>query len=231
MLEVAVGDLGVDLVREDEQVALDRQPRDELDVLPRQDAAGRVLRRVDDQEPGAVGHQRGELGEVHPELALLAEADRHRPGADEAHQRLVDRVPGVGQDHLVAGLDAAQQGEEEDVLGARDHDHLERLDVRPQPPVEEVRDRLAHLEDAAGRRVVGVVGVHRPVGRLDDVVGRREVGLADLEVDDALALRLQRAGPRQDLEGTLGPEVLHPLGELDGHCASFRKCSCRCRRR
>ena len=229
MLELAVDDLGVDLVRENHQVAFDGEPGDEFDVLFGQHAAGRVLGGVDDQQPGFVGDQGRQLLEVHPEVALLAEPDRDRLRLDEADQRLVDGIAGVGEDHLVAGLDAAQEREEEHVLGAGDHHHLERLDVGSEATVQEVGDRLPDLEDAPRRGVVGVVGVHRPVGGLDDVLGGREVGLPDFEVDDVLALGLERPGLGQHLEGTLGAEVLHPLSELERHLA--RKLCARCRRR
>src|SRR5207253_6179284 len=48
---------------------------------------------------------------------------------------------------------------------------------------------------------------------LDDLVGRRKVRLADLQVDDALALGLQLACPRQDLERAFRAEARHPLRE------------------
>ena len=44
-----------------------------------------------------------------------------------------------------------------------------------------------------------------------DVGGRVEVGLADLEVDDVAALRLERARPHQDFERGLGAEPRHAL--------------------
>ena len=53
--------------------------------------------------------------------------------------------------------------------------------------------------------------IERLLGRLDDVLRRVEIGLADLQVNDAAALRLQRAGLHQNLERGLdagcGPSV------------------------
>ena len=48
--------------------------------------------------------------------------------------------------------------------------------------------------------------VEGPLGRIPDVCGRVEVRLADLEVDDLLALPLEGLGAGQHLEGRLGPQ-------------------------
>ena len=55
--------------------------------------------------------------------------------------------------------------------------------------------------------------------RLHHVRGRVEVGLADLEVDDAPALGLERTRTYEDLERGLGSEPREPLREL--HRAPF----------
>ena len=55
-------------------------------------------------------------------------------------------------------------------------------------------DGRAQFGNAAGRGVVRVAGLHRGDGRLADVLGRGEVGLADAEVVDRLAGRLQLLG-------------------------------------
>ena len=47
----------------------------------------------------------------------------------------------------------------------------------------------------------------------DDVGGRVHVGLADLEVNDAASLALQRAGPNQHFEGSFRSQPRHPLGQ------------------
>ena len=193
---------------------LDRQPGDELDVLARENPAGRVLGRVDDDHPGPGRDQAGKLLQVHPEVALLAQPDAHREGADEVHQRGVDRVAGVGQDHLVAPLHAGQQREEEHVLGARYQHHLGRVGLHSETRGHESRDRLAHLHDPARRGVVRVARVHCRYRRFDDVVGGREIRLADLEVDDLAAFGLQPPGPGQHLEGAFCAQARHALGEL-----------------
>ena len=107
----AVDQLGVDLVGDHEQVVLDRQPGHEFHVFSREHAAGRVLGRVHDDQAGPRSHQSRQFVEVQAEVAVLAQADAHRHRADEVHERRVDGVAGVGQDHLVAAFDTGQQRE------------------------------------------------------------------------------------------------------------------------
>ena len=87
-----VAEAVVDLVAQHDEVVLDRQRGDPLAVVPREDAAGRVLRRVDDEHPRARGDERAELVDVGAEVVLLAQRQRDRLGADELDQRSVDRI-------------------------------------------------------------------------------------------------------------------------------------------
>ena len=82
-----------------------------------------------------------ELGGVEAEAALLAERQRHRRRAREAHGRLVDREARIGVDHLVARATGREHREEEERLGAgRDDDVLgidrdaARVGQRPRRP-------------------------------------------------------------------------------------------------
>ena len=68
--------------------------------------------------------------------------------------------------------------------------------------------------------------VEGALGRVADVDRGVEVGLADLEVDDVPALRLERAGPGGGLEGRLGADADHALCKLH---ARHRTSVCTCR--
>jgi hypothetical protein len=50
--------------------------------------------------------------------------------------------------------------------------------------------------------------------RFDDMRRGKKIGLADSQIDDALALGLERLGAGQDLECGFGAEPGHGLGEL-----------------
>ncbi|MFT3771058.1 MAG: hypothetical protein QM820_37055 [Minicystis sp.] len=67
-------------------------------------------------------------------------------------------------------------------------------------------DRLAQCEDAIGRCIPVVAEGERPARGLDHVRRGGEVRLTDTEVDDRAAARRDGLGPREHLEGALGPE-------------------------
>jgi len=69
---------------------------DGFEILVRQDAAGRILRRVEDDEPCLLRDLRFELGRIEGEIARLAQMQRHRHRAVCDDLRLVDRKPGFG---------------------------------------------------------------------------------------------------------------------------------------
>ena len=125
----------------------------------------------------------------------------------------VDGIAGVRHQHLVARLDHGEEQEVKDVLAAGDEHHLFRSGLHTGVPGHVAGGRLAHLPDAAGRGVVGGTFADGADGGLGDVVGGREVGLADLQMDDVPTLGLEPPGAGQHLEGGLGAEAGHPLGE------------------
>ncbi len=83
-------------------------------------------------------------------------------------------------------------------------------------------DRLAQGQDALRRRVAVVAVAQRLDGGFDDVGRRLEVGLADAEVDDVLALALERIGARQHLEGGLRSQPVQCRHQLQHGIPSSR---------
>ncbi len=61
---------------------------------------------------------------------------------------------------------------------------------------------------------MGLASVEGVFRRPPDVIRRVEVGLADLEVDDVAALRFQRSGSGEHLEGGFGSQSLHARCEV-----------------
>ena len=189
---------------------------DAFEVVAGQDAAGRVGRRVDDQQSRLRGDQRGELVDIEPEVVLHPDRDRHRRRPDEAGQRLVDRIAGIGNDDLVTRIDQTEDRVQHHALAADGHEDLERLDREALARRGVGGDRLAQRRDAGERRVVRRACVERRLGRRADVGRRVEIGLAELEMDDRPSLRLERAGAGRHLEGALGADGVHPCRDAHG---------------
>ena len=88
------------------------------------------------------------------------EVERHRHDALHAHPHVVIEVVRAGQDHLVAGLGDAHQGEAEGLVAARGDADLARRDRRRRRKTERWRCIvLAQCRQAKDRRVA----VHRRV--------------------------------------------------------------------
>ena len=64
---------------------------------------------------------------------------------------------------------------------------------------------------------MGEAVADRPLGGFHDVGRRGKVRLSDLQVDDIAPLGLQPSGLGQHLEGGLGAERIHALGETQAH--------------
>ena len=60
--------------------------------------------------------------------------------------------------------------------------------------------------------------VQRVASRLDDVARRIEIGLADFQMNDVAALRLERSRFHQHFERGLRAESRHALGEPEFMC-------------
>lgn len=127
-----------------------------------------------------------------------------RPTFDQTQEVAVARVAGVGQQPVLARIDQQTAGQQQRTGSARGDEDPFRVDAHPVALVVETCNRLAQGGQAAGR---GVAGVARGQGRLasrHDGRGGGEVRLADLQVDDIMASRLQLIGARQqrhDVEG------------------------------
>ncbi len=119
-----------------------------------QHAAGRVLRRIQDDELRAVVNQPGEFADVEPEIHLLAQLDRHGFRAEEVDHRLVNGESGIGVDDLIPFFHQREDGEEDDGLAAGDNDHFFGCCFYPARLTHVLSDGLAQLWHAGRRSVV-----------------------------------------------------------------------------
>ncbi|MNN04883.1 hypothetical protein D3C81_1176230 [compost metagenome] len=155
------------------------------------------------------------------QLIIRLRPHRHqlRIALDQAQEVAVARIAGIGQQPVLARIDqqgagqkqrAAAAGGDEDALGV--YAHSVALGI-------EARQRLAQRRQAARRRVAGVPGGQRRLAGAHD--GRRggEVRLADLQVNDVVAGRLQLVGAGQQGHDVKGLDGATACTEGQSHMA------------
>ena len=111
--ELAVVDeLAVDLVGVDPDAGMSAQHvGNRFERRTVEDSAGRIVRRIEDQQPCLRTDPRRELGRIEREAARLAQWQRHRHRAVGDDLRLVDREARDREDHLVAGAVVGDRGD------------------------------------------------------------------------------------------------------------------------
>ena len=120
----------VNLVRKHHDVAIADDLGNIADVLLAQHSAGRILRRIQNDEPGAIADQRRQFVHIEAEIFLLAQADGHRPRPDVVNHRLVNREARVGEDDFISGVgQAPAERKENNWLAAGDDHHLVARDL------------------------------------------------------------------------------------------------------
>ena len=123
----------VDLVGEHPDLRMPREDLgDRVEIARAQHAAGRIVRRVENQQPRLRRDLRFELGRIEREVARLAQVDRHRHRAVGDDLRFVDRKSGDRIDHFVAGAVVGDRRDRvgDERLGARADDDVLRAECR-----------------------------------------------------------------------------------------------------
>ena len=203
----------VNFIREHENVAVADDFGHLLDVFARHDAARGVLRRIENNELGVIGDQRGQLIHVEREVAFLAQLDGYGLAAHVVDHRLVDGETRIGIDNLIAFIDQRQDGVEHDGLSAGDNHHFIGRDRDAARAAYVIGNGLAQSGQAGGGTVMGPALVQRIHGRFHHVGWRVEIGLSDLQVNDALALGFERLGLVQNFKGSFRAQPGHAAGE------------------
>ena len=176
-----------------------------------EDRPGRVVRGVEQDEPGAVGHRGAQPVEVEPEVRR-PQRHRHPDGAGQLDACAVGVVERLERHHLLTRVDESEQrcghclgraGGDHDLGGGVQVEAVEPFLVLGdrQPQVRLTRPRRVLVQPRPDRR-------DRRVGHLDRAVG---VGEALAEVDRT---RLQRQG--RHLGENRRAEAGQPAGELLG---------------
>ena len=151
-----------------------------------EDHAGRVVRAVEQQQPGLVADQALEPVQVGPEVGRR-ERERDPDRARHRDVGHVGVVVGLERDHLVARLEQGEQGGRDRLGRPRGDQHLGvRVVAEVVEPPLVARHRLPELGDAGGRRVlVAPAGQDRLGGRVGDGPRAVDVGEPLAEVDRA----------------------------------------------
>ncbi len=186
-VRVVVGELGVNLVGDDEQVVLAADRGDLLQFRTGHDAAGGIAREVHQQHFGPRRDRGTKRVGTQLELVFLTRADRHGLAMRERNARAVGDVARLVIKHLVAGIDHRAQRKIEAFGNAHRDENLRRRIVSQAVIGRDVlRDRFPQLHQAEIGRVAGLAAFERVDRRFADMPRGDEVGLADAERNDAL---------------------------------------------
>ena len=216
----------VDLVGEHPELLVHAQDiGDRLEIAALQAAAGRVVRRVQDQQPRLLRDLGFELVRIESEVARFAQVHRyrHRPVGDDL--RFVDRESGHGINHLVADAIVGDRGDRvgDERLGASRDDDLLGRDVEPATAPHVGCCGGAQRVDACRRRIAMLAVADRGDRRVLDVRGRGEIGLADAERDDVTTLTHEIVDLGQHDECIFGAKAVATAADARNHvrCIHF----------
>ena len=162
------------------------------------DAAGRVVRRIDQDEPGVRGDGGAQCAEIGPERGR-AQGDRYpdTPGHRDAGR--VGVVVRLERDDLVAGLDKGEQRGRDRLGRPGGHEHLVvGVELKPVEPPLVLGDGRPQLGDTWPWRVLVAAARDDRVGRSPgDLCWPVRVGEALTEIDRAGRQR-ERGHLRED---------------------------------
>ena len=114
----------VNLVRQDHDIAIANGLGNVMDSCWLKHAAGGILGRIQNDQPGAVADQRCQFVDIEAEIFFFAETDGHCPRPDIVNHRLVDGKAGIGEYDFVPSVGQGKHGKENNRLAARNYYHL-----------------------------------------------------------------------------------------------------------
>ena len=206
VLPPAVGQFGVDLVRNHQDIRIFEHLGERFKIRPLHDAAGGVVGIGQDQRLGAGRDARLQLLRKQFEAVIRAGGDAHRHAARKVHAGRIGNIGRIGNEHLIARLQHRAQ-RKVDALGCADgdDDFIVRVIIDAATDVQIVRDFTAEIQ------VAPVGGIVRPPlldgvdGRFADVPGRDKIRLAYAQRDRVL----HGADDIEELADAAGGDFLH----------------------
>ena len=224
MLRAVVENVLVDFVGDGEHVVLDAEVADELEFLPAEHLAGRVIGRVQDDGLGVVLEGLAKFDFVERPLGIRGlrrtQADEARLGAAQDRIRAVVFVERLEDDDLVALIADREQGRDHGFgRAAADGDFFLGIDVQALPLLHLAGDGVAQALRSPGDGVLVDVGGDGLLRGSLDLGGRGEIGESLGQVDGAvlhgLARHLADDGLGEVLD--LVAEIVLGLGGGLGH--------------
>ena len=192
-----------------------------MDILFAQDPAGGILRRIEDNEPGAIADQRGQFVHIEAEIFLLPQAEGHCPRPGIVNHRLVNREAGIGKYDFIPRIGQSQQSKKNNRLAPGDDHYFFARDPYSARAGDVLRNGLAQLGQAGRGAVVGPALAQGADSSFNHVGRSVEIGLANFQVDNLLTQTLQCPRLVQDFKGSLSPEPRHALSQSKFVLRSF----------
>src|SRR5215813_278846 len=130
----------VNLVGENHDVAIANCFPDRPHIFLAENSARRIMRRIQNDELGAIRYPAREIIHVEAKGTFLPQMNRNSTRPDELDHRLVNRKSRIGIDDFVALFYQSKNREEDDWLAPRNDYHFFRADLQTAT----LRDILSH---------------------------------------------------------------------------------------
>ena len=207
-----VEDLVVDLVGKDDQAVLAGDLEDLLQQVIRIQRAGGVVGVDDDDGARALGDLGADVVQIRQPARAFITHVVHGRATREADRRRPQRVIRRGHQHLVARVQQRVERQHDQLAHAvADIDVIDR-DAADALELRVVHDGLARREKALGIRIAGGIGQvgHDVLAHLVGCIEAERRHVANIQLDDALAVLLHLPGPGQHRSA----DVVADVGQL-----------------
>ena len=186
MAFLGVGQLGIDLVADHDQVVFHKHVAQALQQRAVQHRAGGVVGVGQNHGLGAGRHGSGQRFGHQRKAVLFAGGHGHGHAARKYHARRIADVTGFGDEHLIAGVHQHAQAQINALAGAnRDQNFFPGIIGQVVAVLHVASDFLAQAQQSPVAGIGGFAVQEAVDGRIADVIGRDEVRLAHAQRDRA----------------------------------------------
>ena len=207
--------VAIGLVTKDGNITAAHQIGKVLQVFRGGHAAGRIMRRVEKDRAGArcFPEKVGNVVQIRAEFILLPKRTVDRPGAAAFNVRPIRRKVRTENQHRIPGVQKRLAEKLLKHFRARPHDNVGRGHLNAELAPVIGGDDLLELRKTGRGAVVRGVALDRPDTRRHGMARGRKGAVADLQLDDVLALRLETPGHGQHVKRRLCRESLSELAQ------------------